>query len=728
MATLILNAVGAAVGGPIGAAIGAVIGQAIDRRIFAPKGREGPRLADLSLQSSTYGARLPKLFGRMRLAGTVIWATDLKEKRSRQSTGKGQPKATVYSYSASFAVALSSRKAQRIGRIWADGKLLRGEAGDFKAQTMFRFHSGDEGQVPDPHIASVEGASGTPAYRGLAYAVFEDMQLADFGNRIPSITFEVIADEAAVSIGTIAKGISAPEIVAHCPTQLDGFAASGDSVRGVLETLANAVPMIADDDGQSLVLREQPLPGPFITLDDLGASSDDKSMPAKSMSRLASAPAPSALALRHYDPARDYQIGLQRVWRKRDGRADEVIELPASLSASAALSFAENRMAVAQTERSGAEISLPWRYLDLRPGQLVTLPGDARTFRLGTVSFQAMVVNAGLTLYRASDNLSLFGGSGRSVLAPDLRHGPTNLLLLDLPMLQAGVASTPQFFAVAAGVLPGWRRAQLLTSVDDGASWNESGETAAPAVLGKVALPLNDGQPYIISTAAQMIVDLGHSGMTLTSTDIDGLIGGRNLALVGQELIQFQNVEMLSATRARVTGLVRGRRGTEWAMPFHGANEDFVLIDAETLGALAVPIGVSPVRVIASGLGDVVPAEVSVANPNASLLPLSPVHLRTELLANGDTQLSWTRRSRDGWSWLDGVDAPLAEESETYVITVTPDAGSAREVVTFTTTYAFAAADKAADMAGGAAAIKFAISQRGTFGASRPNLLTIDLS
>ena len=111
MATLILNAVGAAVGGPIGAAIGAVIGQVIDRRIFAPKGREGPRLADLSVQSSTYGARLPKLFGRMRLAGTVIWATDLKEVRSRQSTGKGQPKATVYSYSASFAVALSSRQA-----------------------------------------------------------------------------------------------------------------------------------------------------------------------------------------------------------------------------------------------------------------------------------------------------------------------------------------------------------------------------------------------------------------------------------------------------------------------------------------------------------------------------------------------------------------------------------------------------------------------------------------
>lgn len=728
MATLILNAVGAAVGGPIGAAIGAVIGQAIDRRIFAPKGREGPRLADLSLQSSTYGARLPKLFGRMRLAGTVIWATDLKEKRSRQSTGKGQPKATVYSYSASFAVALSSRNAQRIGRIWADGKLLRGEAGDFKSQTTFRFHNGDENQPTDPHIAAIEGSAGTPAYRGLAYAVFENMELADFGNRIPSITFEVIADETPVSIGVIAQTISPTEIAAVCPTQVDGFAASGDSVRGVLETLANAVPIFVDDDGQSITLRETPLPGSAVAVDDLGASADGKSVPSKSMSRLASAPVPSALAIRHYDPARDYQIGLQRVWRKRDGRADEVIELPASLSASAALLIAENRMAVAQTERSGAEISLPWRYLDLRPGQLVTLPGDARTFRLGAVSLQAMVVNAGLTLHHRLDIAELASGSGRSVSAPDLIHGATRLLLIDLPNLQTGVATAPQLFAVAAGLLPGWRRAQLLISVDDGASWNEVGETAAPAVLGKVATALPAGQPYIVDHAAQLIVDLGHSGMTLYATDIDGLISGRNLALVGQELIQFLDVEMLSVTTARLTGLVRGRRGTEWAMSVHAANEDFVLLDAETLAALAVPVGASPIRVIASGLGDVAPAEAIALTPNASLIPLSPVHLRATPLANGDTDIRWTRRSRDGWRWLDSVDAPLAEESEGYTVTLTPNGGAARAIAAALPNYVYSATEKAADISGGADTVLVAVSQSGTFGTSRPSSITLTLS
>src|ERR1044072_1627505 len=147
MATLILPAVGPAVGGPIGGAIGAILGQAVDQRIFAPKARHGPRLGDLAVQTSSYGNAIPKLFGTMRVAGTVIWATDLMEQRSSSGGGKGRPKTVNYSYSASFAVALSARPIRGVGRIGADGKLLRGAAGDFKSATGgYRLYLGDEDQ------------------------------------------------------------------------------------------------------------------------------------------------------------------------------------------------------------------------------------------------------------------------------------------------------------------------------------------------------------------------------------------------------------------------------------------------------------------------------------------------------------------------------------------------------------------------------------------------------
>ena len=100
MATLVLTAAGTAIGGPIGGAIGAIIGQSIDQRLFAPKARHGPRLGDLAVQTSSYGTQFPLIFGTMRAAGTVIWATDLIEQRSSTGGGKGRPKTVSYSYSA----------------------------------------------------------------------------------------------------------------------------------------------------------------------------------------------------------------------------------------------------------------------------------------------------------------------------------------------------------------------------------------------------------------------------------------------------------------------------------------------------------------------------------------------------------------------------------------------------------------------------------------------------
>ena len=72
MATLILTAVGSAVGGPVGGAIGALIGRSVDARVFKTAAREGPRLSDLAVQTSSYGTQIPKLFGTIRVAGTVI--------------------------------------------------------------------------------------------------------------------------------------------------------------------------------------------------------------------------------------------------------------------------------------------------------------------------------------------------------------------------------------------------------------------------------------------------------------------------------------------------------------------------------------------------------------------------------------------------------------------------------------------------------------------------------
>ena len=90
MAALVLSAAGAAAGsavfGPVGAIagrlVGALAGNAIDQALFASRrevSQDGPRLADLDVMASTEGAPIPRVYGRARLSGQVIWATKLEE-------------------------------------------------------------------------------------------------------------------------------------------------------------------------------------------------------------------------------------------------------------------------------------------------------------------------------------------------------------------------------------------------------------------------------------------------------------------------------------------------------------------------------------------------------------------------------------------------------------------------------------------------------------------------
>lgn len=197
MATMVLSSVGAAVGGAIGGPVGAIVGQAlgaaagawVDQQIFGET-REASvgKLGNLQLQTAAEGASLPFVYGRVRVTGNIIWATRLEEvvseeKQGGKATGSSVT-VTSYSYFANFAVALCEGPITAVRRVWANGKEL-----DVSALNM-RVYLGNEDQQADPLIEAKQGTA--PAYKGTAYVVFERLALAEFGNRIPQLAFEVL--------------------------------------------------------------------------------------------------------------------------------------------------------------------------------------------------------------------------------------------------------------------------------------------------------------------------------------------------------------------------------------------------------------------------------------------------------------------------------------------------------------------------------------------------------
>lgn len=223
MATLLLSAAGAAAGGLIqapilgmtgavlGRAVGATIGRVIDQRLLGSGSDpiEVGQTDRLRITGAGEGAPIAQLYGRMRLGGHVIWATQFQEHATTNGgSGKGappQPQTTSYSYSISLAVALCEGKIARVGRIWADGVEIDREA------VTWRLYKGAEDQMPDPLLEAVEGDGAVPAYRGTAYIVFEDLDLTPYGNRVPQFAFEVVrpAQPKAPHVPSAAEAIRA---------------------------------------------------------------------------------------------------------------------------------------------------------------------------------------------------------------------------------------------------------------------------------------------------------------------------------------------------------------------------------------------------------------------------------------------------------------------------------------------------------------------------------------
>jgi GTA TIM-barrel-like domain/Putative phage tail protein len=227
MATLLLSAAGAAVGAGfggtalglsgavIGRAIGATIGRAIDQRVLGAGSDpvDVGRIERLRLTGAGEGGAIGQIWGRARIAGQVIWATEFTETVRRQRTGKGSPKPKVneYSYSVSLAIALCEGEILRIGRIWADGNEISA------LDLNLRLYPGSETQLPDPLVEAIEGAGRAPAYRGLAYVVIEDLELAPYGNRVPQFSFEVVRAAQGPSVDPERTLVGAVRAVALIP-------------------------------------------------------------------------------------------------------------------------------------------------------------------------------------------------------------------------------------------------------------------------------------------------------------------------------------------------------------------------------------------------------------------------------------------------------------------------------------------------------------------------------
>lgn len=727
MATVILSAVGTYFGGPIGSAVGAAIGQQIDRAIIGGgKAREGPRIKELDIQTSSYGTQIPAIFGAMRVAGTVIWSTDLIETRSKNGGGKNRPATINYSYSASFAVALSSRPLARIGRIWADGNLLRGAADDFKSETIFRFHNGHADQAMDTLLSSAETSGQCPAHRGLAYAVFEDFQLADFGNRIPSLTFELFERESPVPLMDIASAVSAGAITGESAATLTGFAAQGSDCRSALEPLIATLPVLIRPLDDKMVVSDWNAVAVTNALTDPAVADGSSRIDRPSLSREAHNRAPSCLSIRHYEPQRDFQTGIQTSRSIGSARTKTQIDLPAALDATSARDLAERQLLQLWRGLNGYKASLPTGATSVSAGNQLAVENAESTLRIVEVEHQRGTTR--VTAREWADNSvgNAAADPGRSLPGSDLTIGETRLILADLPAFGTEDPGRATIVAAAAGTGAGWRRAAL--SLVDGDRIVELGGTKGVATIGQLLGGLPSHTALLEDRMNQPIIRLLHDNMILPSGSGDAKSFDAPLLWLNGEIIRYGNAEKIGPQKYRLKGLLRGCFGTDSSAD-HPAQANVFLIESESLLPIdSVPTPMNALlQLEAHGIGDAEPVGQSILATGNAIRPRKLVHGKIERLGNGDIQLQWQRRDRLTHIWSDGADIPNSEGVSDYAVELY-SGGTLRATWN---TGTFALQITASEIAGlsllTGATIEFQIVEIGRFARSLPLILTTNI-
>lgn len=712
---------------------------------------EGQRLDENRIIGSRYGEPIPVVIGRVRVPINVVWSNPLKEVRvetTQESGGKGGGSVSMtsvtYEYYATFAGIFGKTPKEqpdqsRIMRIWADKKLVyvapagsRGLSGTLTIGGSFEFMDGQETQPPSSIMQESLGVGNTPGYRDRLMIVFQDLPVNQFGSRIPTIEVEFASHSAAsgASMTEIVRTVA--EMCALDPdTDIDTTELNRD-VYGVrlmpgpanrlIEDMMLTLSVYASLGENGIAFRpfEQPVAAEIEEGELIGGKFKRTIIRDEDL--------PRYVKINHLDPERDYLTNSQQV-KRYQVNTQQTLELSPQVAmlAGDAMKAADAllyRSWIARTRFS--EFRLPRKYLFLETGDVIgiTVEGSRYLVRLTRITLGANFEMA--CEGEAYDPVVLQGqgvGSGGTFPGQGLpSYGTTHIQIVDVPNWEEARVDTPGFYVAATGSGPSWKAALVDLSRDEGATWELVSNTSVYSIMGACTSilqnPVNNKEHYKLDTTSFVDVDMVKG--TLSSITDDQLLNTqKNLALVGNEIIQFKTATLIGERKYRLTNLLRGRRGSENNMYSHEAAELFVLLDH--LAFIPIPTAdlgrTIHARIRPVGSSEMYYREITPQGYNA--YPWAPVHIRAKKdTTTGDVTITFYPRSRIGTEFPNEGENGVDTSPEQYTIEVrnAANTGPARVVTVTEPRYVYTAAEIAADFGETApTALRLRVHQRSTF-------------
>lgn len=357
------------------------------------------------------------------------------------------------------------------------------------------------------------------------------------------------------------------------------------------------------------------------------------------------------------------------------------VSLPMALGPDETRQAAERVLYQRHVERESAAARLPWKYGWVQPTDIVTVVSGGITHRLrigqiagampGVQEFQMAADQAAIY----SQTITGDSGDGHTpqTIAPP---SPSVALLIDTVTMRDVDGDTPLFYAACAPLTSSasWKGAALYR--DRGAGYEQVDTFLTPAIAG---VTVNSVAPTNMTTfdeTTTVTVDLYGTDAALESVTEAQVLAGANAAILGDGMIfQFRSASQVVGfdNRWNLTGLLWGRRGSDFALGTFAAGTRFLLLDSAVTPIYNDPSerGIArDYKAVTVGFSLADTASTSFTWNCRTLMPLSVVDVAGSRDGSSNLTITWKRRTRIGGAWVDNTDVPLSEAIEKYEIDV----------------------------------------------------------
>ena len=500
-------------------------------------------------------------------------------------------------------------------------------------------------------------------------------------------------------------GLDSTQIdVTRLNTTIDGYVVtSRQTVRSCLEELASVFFFdMTESDGVLKFIKRGGVSAETIDISQL--IPPDDSGDALTITRTQELDLPREVDIVYLSRTQNYESGTQVAQRQTTNAVDyTTLSVNVVLTDEEAKTIAEVSLYTTWAGRTQFGFTLPPQYAQLEPTDIIEITSGTITYAM-RITNTKLLRNGQQDVTAVSEDVSAYQFYTAPANNQNITEIPgsvsnTQLALLDLPAFPTDAVTDSYLRYFVAGLGSNWVGAAIYRSDDGKATYGVMQSTTAEATLGSVLNNVPNGETYSWDNVSEVDVILLY-GQLQSTTDL-AVLNGANVCVVGNEVMQFVNATLVGDSQYKLTRLLRGRLGTEWAIGSHTAGETFVLLDNTmqqtpmAASSFGISKGYKPVS-IGNTLANT--ANQDFTYTGIALKPYSPAQITGARDGSGNLTINWLRRTRIGGDWRDGVDVPLSEESERYEIDIMSGTTVKRTITGLTTpTASYTAAQQATD-------------------------------